>query len=98
MEKLIRNNPVTIAVVAAVEPVTACRMATIGLLEFRASSTEPIETRITMTITYPRTPFMNIDQNMARGTADFAFRTSSLMWIAESKPRQCQRVDEVQVS
>lgn len=80
------NNPVTIAVVAAVEPVAVCRIATMGLLELRASSTEPIATRITITIMNPRTPFMKIDQNIARGTADFAFRTSSLMWIAESKP------------
>ena len=86
IENEITKSPVTIAVVAAVEPVTVCRMATIGLLEARASSTEPIETRITITMTYPRTPFMKIDQNMARGTADFAFRTSSLIWIAESNP------------
>lgn len=73
------NRPVTMAVVAATEPVAVCKIATIGLLEFKASSIDPIDTSMTMTMTYPKTPFINIDQKIARGTADLAFLTSSLM-------------------
>lgn len=74
------------AVVAFVEPVASRRMAMMGLAELRASSTEPMAERRMLTMMKPRTPFMKMDQNMARGTADLAFRVSSLMWIAESKP------------
>lgn len=79
------------AVVAAVEPVTFWRMAIIGLAALKVSSTEPIDTRIIITMTYPRTPFMKIDQNIALGTADLACRTSSLIWMAESKPKNLRQ-------
>lgn len=53
--------------------------AMMGWAEPKVSSTEPIDTRIMITMIKARTPFMTIDQNIARGTADFAFLVSSLI-------------------
>jgi hypothetical protein len=38
---------------------------------------------------------MKMDQNIARGTADLAFRVSSDMWMALSKPTDGQYVNDV---
>lgn len=80
------KRPVIIAVVAPFDPVMARRMARTGEEALRASSTEPMETKMTQTMMKPKQPFMKMDQNMARGTADLALRVSSLMWIALSNP------------
>jgi hypothetical protein len=84
--KEMTNRPVIIAVVAFSEPVTDMMIARMGLASLSMSSTEPIAEMRTLTMMKPRTPFMKMDQNMARGTADLAFRVSSLMWMALSKP------------
>lgn len=50
-----------------------------GCDALRVSSMEPIETKIMMTMMNAREPFMKIDQNIARGIADFVILVSSLI-------------------
>lgn len=49
-ENEMMNNPVIMAVVALTDPVTSWTITMMGKLEFKASSIEPIDASITMTI------------------------------------------------
>ena len=80
------SKPDTMAVAALTEPVACVQISTIGNVAFTAASRSPRKNNITNIIAYARRPFRATVQNMARGTAWRALRTSSDMCTAPSNP------------
>jgi hypothetical protein len=81
-----KSRPDTMAVAASTDPVACVQISIIGNAAFTAASRSPRQNNNTRMIAHARTPFKATVQNIARGTACRAFRTSSDMCTAPSKP------------
>jgi len=79
-----------IAVAACFEPVAVRKIWMIGKLVFvlRAALTSPIKKRRTSIKTNERLPLIKMVCTRIFGMTVAAFRTSSLIWIAPSKPEE----------